>query len=494
LAVLGGAASAPFLPGTGRAWAAVQGDTLVIGQTGDIMSLDPAFRVDTLTGIVQRHLFDPVLVRQADMKVGPGAAAAWERIDPVTWRLRLAEGRVFSNGEKVDAEAVRFTLARLNAEETRSPIRSFFTNLRTVTVDSPTQVTIVTDGLDAMFLARMTNLQLVPPIYTAKVGVKFNEAPIGSGPYVFGHWKRNEEVLLTANPSYGGPPPHYKRLVFRPIPEEIARISAVRTGAAHLVTSISPNQADSLDRAKQVKVLRADSTRTMVVQFNKLAAPADNPLFRRAVALAINRDEIIRGLLKGYASPVSTIFGSAIQGVPADVRGDFTHDPDEARRIIQQLGLGSQEIELAGAAGRYPLDRECALVIGAQLRRVGLNIKVRTTEYGTFAGDIKSNKVAPIFIQPHGNVWLDPLPQIIAFFDSRGHWSGWKDPALDALIDTTNAADGEARVKLVGDIIRKLHDDAAAVPLYANQVVYAAVPELNWTPRADDLIVEGEMS
>jgi hypothetical protein len=67
LAVLGGAASAPFLPGTGRAWAAVQGDTLVIGQTGDIMSLDPAFRVDTLTGIVQRHLFDPVLVRQADM-------------------------------------------------------------------------------------------------------------------------------------------------------------------------------------------------------------------------------------------------------------------------------------------------------------------------------------------------------------------------------------------------------------------------------------------
>ncbi len=93
------------------------------------------------------------------------------------------------------------------------------------------------------------------------------------------------------------------------------------------------------------------------------------------------------------------------------------------------------EMELAGAVGRYPLDRECALAIGGQLRRVGLNVKVRTYEYGTFANDIKTQKVAPIFTSRHCNVWLDPLPQIIAFFYSRGHWSPWREPALDELID-----------------------------------------------------------
>jgi hypothetical protein len=90
--------------------------------------------------------------------------------------------------------------------------------------------------------------------------------------------------------SYGGLAPRFRRLVFRSIPEEIARISAVRTGAVHLVGSISPNQADSLQRAGQVQVPKTDSNRTMVVQFNKATAPADNPLFRPAVGLAINRE------------------------------------------------------------------------------------------------------------------------------------------------------------------------------------------------------------
>ncbi|MBL8701734.1 MAG: ABC transporter substrate-binding protein [Alphaproteobacteria bacterium] len=491
------AASASLLPIAGRpglATAQARGDTLVIGQTGDIVSVDPAFRVDTLTGIVQRHIYSPVLSRMPDMSVGPGVATAWERTSPTLWTLRLRQGMRFSNGEPVDAEAVRFTIARLQSDETKSPIRSFFDNFKRVEVRSPTEVTIETSGPDALFEARMTNLQLVPPAYAAQVGAKFAEAPIGSGPYLLERWRKNEEVTLTANPTYEGPDkPRYKRLVFRPIPEEIARISAVKTGAVHLVTSLSPSQAGSLAGGKDVQILRAASNRVMVVQFNKMAEPANDPKFRRAVGLAINREEIIRGLMKGFADPVTTIYGAAIQGVPKDVAGDFPHDPEQARQIIKSLGLEGKEIELAGAAGRYPLDRETALAVGAQLRRVGLNVKVRTEEYGAFANAIKTNRVAPIFIQPHGNVWMDPLPQIVAFMYSKGHWSGWRDAELDAMIDKANGADGVERVRLVGDLIRKLRDDAIAVPLFAHQVIYGAAPGLKWQPRPDDLIIAEEI-
>jgi peptide/nickel transport system substrate-binding protein len=494
LSGLGGLAAAAGFGGTGIAWAQTIGDTLIVGQTGDIMSLDPAYRLDTLTGIVQKHLYSSVMTRMPDMSVGPGVAKAAERVSPTKWRLPLREGMQFSNGEPVNAEAVKYTIARLNAEETKSPIKSFFINLKFVEVESPYVVTIETEAPDALFLARMTNLQLVPPKYTSEVGLKFNEAPIGSGPYTLDRWRRNEEVVLLANPNYRGEvKPQYKRVVFRPVPEEIARISAVKTGAAHLVTSLSPNQAASLSGSKDVQVLKVESNRVMVVQFNSLAEPANNPLFRRAVGLAINRDELIRGLMKGYASPVKTIYASSIQGVPADAEGDFPYNLAEAKKIIEDLGLKGKEIELAGAAGRYPLDRETALAVGAQLRRAGLDVKVRTEEYGSFASKIKSNQVAPIFIQPHGNVWLDPLPQIIAFFYSKGHWSGWKDPALDALIDKANQADGPERVALVGQLIKKLKDDTAAVPLFAHEVVYGASPSLKWRPRADDLIVAEEI-
>lgn len=476
------------------AWAKVKGDTLVIGQTGDIMSLDPAFRLDTLTGIVQKHIYSSVLSRMPDMSVGPGIATKAEKETPTRWKLTLRDDMRFSNGEPVDAEAIRYTIDRLNAAETKSPLRSFFVNLKKVTVESPTSIVIETDAPDALFQARMTNLQLVPPKYTAEVGAKFAEAPIGSGPYTLDRWRKNEDVVLVANPDAGGlTKPRYKRVVFRPVPEEIARISAVKTGAVNLVTSLSPNQAANLGKSDEVQVLKVESNRVMVVQFNKMVEPAGNPEFRRAVGLAINRDELIRGLMKGYAEPVKTIYASSIQGVPKDVAGDFPYDPEEAKRIIEKLGLKGKEVELAGAAGRYPLDRETALAVGAQLRRVGLNPKVRTEEYGSFATAIKNNTVAPIFIQPHGNVWLDPLPQIIAFCYSKGHWSGWRDPALDAMIDKANEADGDDRLKLVGDLITKLRTDAICVPLFAHQVVYGATPGLRWKPRADDLILAEEI-
>ncbi|MCM0018391.1 MAG: ABC transporter substrate-binding protein [Tagaea sp.] len=428
------------------------------------------------------------------MTVGPGAAVSAERVSPSKWRLRLRDGMAFSNGEPVDAEAVGYTIARLNAPETRSPIRSFFNNLSAVEIESPSSVTVETNGPDALFEARMTNLQLVPPKYTASVGAKFAEAPIGSGPYTFERWRRNEEVTLNANAAYRGPDaPRFKRIVFRPIPEEIARISAVKTGAVHLVTSLSPTQAGAIAPADGVQILSESSNRVMVVQFNKLAEPANDPRFRRAIALGINREEIVRGLLKGYADPVRTIFGAAIQGVPKDVHGDFPYDPDQARQLIDALGLRGKEIELGGAVGRYPLDRETALAVGAQLRRIGLNVRVRTVEYGTFADDIRANRIGPVFIQPHGNVWLDPLPQIIAFLYSRGHWSGWRDPELDAMIDRANTSDGPERVGLVGDLIKKLRDDAIAVPLYAHRVIYGAAPGLQWRPRSDDLIIAEEI-
>lgn len=487
--LLAGAAALGAWP----AGATVQGDTLIIGQTGDIFSLDPAFRTETPTGIVQRHIYDTILNRMPDMSVGPGIARSWRRLDPVTWRLELEEGRRFSNGEPVDGETIRATLARLNAPETRSPLKDLFETLTVANIDGP-MVTIVTKGPDALFESRMTNFQLVPPKYTATAGAHFGEAPIGSGPFVLEYWHRNAEVALLANPTYGGAKQRFKRLLFRAVPEEIARISAVRTGAAHLVTSISPNQAASLQRGGEVQILTADSNRTMVVQFNKEVPFGNDPRFRRAVGLAINRDNLIHGLMKDYASPIGTIFGAAVQGVPKDVRGDFAYDPDAARKLIRELGVEGKEIELAGAVGRYPLDRECALAVGGELRKVGLNVKVRTYEYGSFAEDIQKNRVAPIFIQPHGNIWMDPLPQIIAFFYSRGHWSGWRDPVMDSMIDRANTTDGEERLGLVGDLIRKLHDDAIAVPLYALRIIYAAAPGLQWKPRPDDLIIAEEIS
>jgi peptide/nickel transport system substrate-binding protein len=232
----------------------------------------------------------------------------------------------------------------------------------------------------------------------------------------------------------------------------------------------------------------------MVVQFNPSVPPADDLRFRHAVAMAVNRDEIVRGLMKGYAAPTSGIFGAAVQNVPRDVDMNVRTDVEAARKLFAELGLDGHEVELSGGSGRYPLDREVALAVGGQLRRAGLNVKVRPEEYGTFLADVKRRAVAPVFIQPHGNVWFDPMPQLIAFFDSSGFISAWREPELDRMIARADASLGGEREAVVGEIMTHLRDEAAAVPLFAYQFIYGAAPGLRWRPRPDDVILATEMS
>lgn len=481
--VLAGAAGAALAGGVrAQPWP----ETLVIGQTGDIATLDPAFAIDIVTRNVLSHIYDTVLWRRADGSIGPNLASAVDNLGPTEWRVTLAPGRKFSNGEPVDAEAVRFSIARFSDDKLKSPNRTLYEPLAGVKVENPTSLLIATKAPDALLTARLSQLMVVPPLHAAKANL--SEAPIGSGPYVLDQWRRNDAVTLNANPQWWGPSLAFRRVAFRAVPEEIARISAVKTGEAHLVTGISPNQADAIARGAEAQVLKSVSTRVMVVQFNTAMPPADDVRFRRAVALAVNRDEIVRGLMKGYATETRGIFADSVQGVPKDVVGAFQPNPDEARRLIRELGLEGHEVEVSGGSGHFPLDREIALAVGAQLRRAGLAVKVRPMEYGTFLADVKKRAVAPVFIQPHGNVWLDPMPQVIAFFASDGYISGWRDPALDALIARAGATLGAEREAVVGKIAAKLYDDVAAVPLFAYQFIYAAAPWLKWQPRPDDVI------
>ncbi len=316
------AAGSAFAPG---ASASIRGDTLVIAQTGDIISLDPAFRTDTLTGIVQRHIYDPVLERRPDMSVGPCAASEWKRLDPVTWRLKLAEGRKFSNGVPVDTEAMRFTLARLNDDATRSPIKDFFDTLIKVTVDSPTQITIQTKGPDALFEARMTNCQLIPPNYKP-------EAPVGSGAYVLDYWKRNQEVSLSANPTYGGPAPRFKKLLIRGVPEEIARISAVRTGETpgHLDFAQPGRQPATRRRGAGADDRQQPHHGDPVQQGDRVRQRSELPPRRRAGGQPRQADQ---RAAEGLRQPHRHDLRQRHSGRAKGIHGDFPYDPDQARSI-----------------------------------------------------------------------------------------------------------------------------------------------------------------
>ncbi len=468
---------------------------IVIAQSTDATSLDPAFRVDSATGNVQRHIFDPMLIRKADMTIAPGLAESVEATSENTWIVRLRKDVSFSNGEPFNAEAVKFSIDRILDPKLKAPSKRWWSNFTNVAVVDPYTVEITTKGRDPLFWSRMTLLVVVPPKYVQEVGdAEFALNPIGTGPYTLSEWRKDDQIVLSANPDYWGGRPSIDTVTFRVVPEELSRVSALQTGEADIAANVSASQASHLQGVSGIRVEKAAGTRVMTVQFDLDVAPGADLKFRQAVAHAINRDEIVQGLLKGFATPVNSILSPGIPYWPSSEDSSFAHDSERAKALVAELGLGDQEIVMRSPSGRYPFDRETALAVGAQLAKAGLNVKVRPEEWGKFFDDLKNHNMSALYIMGQGNVWMDPYPQIEAFQHSDGFISTWRDPELDALMEESNVVTGDARAQVFGKTLQRIHDTVAAIPLFGQLFLYGVRDRVQWTARPDELIWTPEMA
>lgn len=467
--------------------------SIVIAQTVDATSLDPAFRDNTRTGNVILHIFDPIVMRTADMGLEPWLADSIEQTSPTAWTINLKKGITFSNGEPLDAQAVKFSLDRILDPATQAPTRRWFTNFTDIKVIDDYTLAITTDGVDPLFKVRLTFLYPVPPKYFAKVGAsQFSIHPIGTGPYELVDWVRDDHITLKARDDYWAGRPSIQNVTFRIVPEEVARVSALETGEADLIESISPDQADYLKGVKGVRVESAPSTRAVVLSFDTNVPPADNLKFREAVAHAINPDVLIKGLYRGYAEPLQSFFSPAIPGWPKDKDYTYNYDPALSRKLLSELDLGKTKVVLRSSTA-YPIFRNLALALASQLQDVGLNVDVTSEEWSSWFEDLKAKKMSAIYLNDHGNVWIDPYPQLQAFFDSNGFLSTYSNPEFDKVLAASNDLKGQARVDQFGKALTILKDDVAGVPLLSQVSIYGVRDNVQWKPRPDGVIRAWEM-
>lgn len=472
---------------------AQEGSSITIAQTVDATSLDPAFRDNTRTGNLILHVFDPVVMRTADMELEPWLAESVEQVDETTWRVTLKEGIAFANGEALDAEAVKFSLDRILDPETQAPTRRWFSNFTSVQVVDDRTLEIATDDLDPLFPVRLTFLYPVPPDYFQEVGAdRFSIEPVGTGPYELVEWDRDDHITLRAREGYWAGEPPIDTVTFRIVPEEVARVSALETGEADLIESISPDQANYLGRVDGVRVESAPSTRAVVLSFDTDVAPADDPRFRRAVGHAINTEILIEGLYEGYAEPLNSFLSPAIPGWPKDRDYTFEYDPELARQLLSDAGLTDAEIVLRSTTA-YPIFRNLALAIASQLEEVGITVEVTSEDWSAWFDDLKAGDMSAVYLNDHGNVWIDPAPQLDAFFQSEGFISTYANPEVDALLAESNQLSGDARAEIFGDILEALMADAAGVPLLSQVSLYGVADDVQWEPRPDGVIRAWEM-
>jgi peptide/nickel transport system substrate-binding protein len=214
----------------GGAFAQNRADTIVIAQGVDVTVLDPNNQLETPTANVLANIFDTLYLRMPDGSAKPWLATGMRAVNPTTWEMTIRQGVKFHNGEDLTAETVKWNFDRVIDPAKPLRISNSWAALSKVEVVNPTTLRFTFRNPFPLFQTRLTGFFILPQKYVSENGNKYLQEPVGTGPYKFVRWVRDQQFELEANPNYWNGAPKIKRVIFRPIPEASSRVAELISG------------------------------------------------------------------------------------------------------------------------------------------------------------------------------------------------------------------------------------------------------------------------
>jgi peptide/nickel transport system substrate-binding protein len=415
---------------------------LTVGLRELVTSFDYPYDWAIVATWIHSNIGDCLVWRDRDTaEFVPWLAESWENVDDTTWTFKLKEGITFHNGEPFNAEAVKYTIERIKADET-ALVHAQWTFIDQINIIDDYNVEFKTVANEPAFLSKMagTACQVVPPVYTEEVGTEgFGQAPVGTGPFKFVEWVRDDRVVLEANPDYFQGAPGVDRLIFRAIPEDSTRVAELLTGGVDLITSV-PMQDQA--RVTAAGNLAVDSFLTTQVQLIALrSGPSstyedwtgvtEDPRIRQAIAYAIDRQAIV-DLMGGTVVPTLSRIIPPTLGASDQFYGQVgTYDPARARELLAEAGYNGEPLTFHSTTA-WPMQREVTEAITAMLQDVGLNIDLQIMELTAFREQIYvPSKNEEIYMDALGNSFFDPWIAVLAERSDRRQRTGWNGPEAD---------------------------------------------------------------
>ncbi|WP_170321222.1 ABC transporter substrate-binding protein [Acrocarpospora pleiomorpha] len=447
-------------------------------------SLNPVVDVGKGAGNIQRTVVEYLIATdESGVPNKEGLVTAWARSSPVTWELSVREGVEFSNGEKLDAEAVAqsITLTR----DSEGILAAYLSGVDAkATADYKVEVT--TEKSLGILPDILSIVPALPPKYYEQVGRDgFGTSPIGTGPFVFGSWTKGQSISVTRNDRYWGGAVGYKGVTLTWTPEASSQVSQLTTGAVDIVDNVDPTVAGQLNSA-DVTVKSRLGQRTMYLLMNVFEPPFNKVEARRAVVQAIDRGAITSLLADQGATPSlwPPNFGSSTSGGQ-----NLTVSKDAAATDFQKAGVSS--IPFIYTIGRYPQDSQMAEAIGAMLGDANVKVDLNGLEYNTFIKQVLGRGPAGLIM-----IGIAPLyPSEDAIAQTILKTNGVENYCADAELDKEVAAvreidDREKRSARYSELQNEvLNDRVCVMPLFNFQDIVAVSNRVKgFEQRADQYI------
>jgi peptide/nickel transport system substrate-binding protein len=492
--------------------AAAPAGRVIIAQGVDPTTLDMMNQSETPASNVGRHIFDTLYERDPAMKVVPALAAEMPKlVAPTTWEVKLRTGVKFHNGEEFTAESAKFSLERLAGGQGKLRGATFFAPIDRVEIVDPHTVRVHTKKPWPTFTVVMTFAQggMYPPkAYADKDTTFISRNPIGTGPYKLARWAKDEEILLEANDQYWRGAPTVKTVVFRPIPDDAVRVAALQNGEIDVAVNIPPHLADRIEKHPRTFLSTAPSIRTIQLMYythqmdaqHKATGPYNGPTadkrVRRAIAHALDVDEIIRTVLDGKGVRLASMLTSMHFGFDPKLP-PLKPDLARARALLADAGFpNGLDVVLNSPQGRYVRDKEVAEAVGGQLTKAGIRTSVKTFEFVNYLNNmVYVHKAGPIWLIGWGTGTLDAETVYIPLFRAPGIFVNWQHEEFNRMVEEAQTImDERQRLEQYHRINRLWAEEMPAVPLYQQVDLYGVSRRLGWKARPDEVIQAFHMS
>ena len=457
----------------GAAQAPGRKDTLVLAMTLEPPGLDPtAGAAAAIAEVVQYNVLETLTKIQSDSSIAPLLAESWTvTADNKTWAFKLRQGVRFHNGEPFHAAAVKFSFERAAAADSTNKDKAVFANIVNLSATDAHTVVITLKNTNPDFLFQIGQATAV--IVEPKSAPGNATQPVGTGPFRLESWAKGSNLVLTRWDGFRQPQAvALRRVTIRFISDSAAQVAALLAGDVDLFPRVSAARALPQLRAdKRFQVLVGGSRAKTILAINNKKKPLDDVRVRRAIAMAIDRKQVVEGGADGFGTPIGSFY---VPGAPGyvDLTAVNAYNPDRARALLKEAGI-SGTLDLSLKLPPTPYARQGGEVVAAMLAKVGIVARQESVEWAQWLSGVYAQKAYDLTIISH----VEPLD--FGNFARPGYYWNYDSPAFNALWARINAtADTAQRHKLLAEAQRLVADDAVAAYLYQPTWITVAAARL----------------
>lgn len=470
-----------------------KGGVFIYGRGSDCRTLDPAKVEENESAIITNEIYEGLVrYKIKSTEVEPCLAVSWlVSDDNKEWIFKLRKGVTFHDGTPFNASAVVFSIQRqIDSDhpyyQKNWPYADFtFKYVTKVEEVDDYTVRIILSNSFAPFLSNlaMDAANIVSPSAVKKWGDKFELNPVGTGPFRFDQWVKNDRVIISRNNQYWGKTPNLDKVIVKVISNNKDRLLALQTGSIHAMEITDPENINLINKHSELNTIRKPSLIVAYLALNNEKKPFNQKKVRQAINYAINKENLIKLYYYGKGIAAKNPIPPGMWGYNDKIK-DYEYNPEKAKKLLEEAGYGNgfkATFWYKPVTKTYiPYPKEIATAIRSNLQAVGIETKEVSDDWKSKISRIKNgehdiymsgwfgdngdpdNFIYTLLDQDNA---VKPIVKNYAFFRNK--------KCHDLLIEAQQVLDKQKRSDLYKQAQEIIHEEAPWVPLAYVNAYYA---------------------